>query len=213
MATCRSSSVQKKNLQRSRSSRGFGDLAGEQDGAVLRDGEVQIFREMWACSEEKTGPEQPSSGSRTRRDDGAHVPCFLMCSFLWNSASFRAALNTETQQMFRKTQIFSHTGDVHGVGLGGDLLSHCTVESRSNKTAAGLHCKKCDFFQRFLRGAGIYFNVQLDHLSLFLVHWTIWVLVVKVLKERYRLPPEPGSSGFWRSRRGSGPCRCPRWLG
>lgn len=26
------------------------------------------------------------------------APCFLMCSFLWNSASFRAALNTETEK-------------------------------------------------------------------------------------------------------------------
>lgn len=26
------------------------------------------------------------------------APCFLMCSFLWNSASFRAALKTEKEK-------------------------------------------------------------------------------------------------------------------
>lgn len=33
------------------------------------------------------------------------APCFLMCSFLWNSASFRATLNTETGKHDQKTKM------------------------------------------------------------------------------------------------------------
>lgn len=42
---------------------------------------------------------------------------------------------------------------------------------------------------------------------------TVWPISwVFVDRESHRLLPTPGSSGFWPCRRGSGRCKCPRWL-